>query len=665
MEEKRLRVLIVEDSEDDTLLMVRELGRGGYQTDYRRVDSAAELRQQLAQEDWHLVLADYRIPRFSGLKALELVREMGLDLPFILVSGAIGEETAVAAMKAGAHDYIMKDNLVRLVPAVERELREAQERRQRRKAEERLRESEKLLRAIIDNSPATIFLKDIGGRFLLVNRRVEDIFQLPRQQLIGKSAHDLYPPETADALRRHDRKVLESRAPLAREETLLQKDGEHTYLSVTFPLLDEGGTPYALGDISTDITDRKKAERALRLSLRETAESREKIRAIFRSVTEGLIVTDDQHRLVMINRAAETLLGTDAAAVLKQPIEAAIGNAPLLGHLQSALTHPTREAQFDFELPVKGSERPRFIRARTAALRDNAGRASGVITILLDLTRERDLDRMKTEFISTAAHELRTPLTGILGFAELLLTGDDLTQDSRRRYTQHIVSQARALSRIVGDLLDISRIESGQPLPMNKGPCDLAQLVRELVAAYREQSPRHRFEVALQEAPVPLIADADKIREVLENILQNAVRYSPEGGVIRITGEGGEAFYRLAVADQGIGMSADEVARIFWRPGTSAGRSAGSHSPPIFSRMPASITEPAVGASHVGVGQPGVDRPHRHLHREGGEEGEPQPVSAPRPGSDRPISVGISVVPACPYIASDRATSISTEPSRV
>ena len=563
MEEKRLRVLIVEDSEDDTLLMVRELGRGGYQTDYRRVDSAAELQQQLAQEDWHLVLADYRIPRFSGLKALELVREMGLDLPFILVSGAIGEETAVAAMKAGAHDYIMKDNLVRLVPAVERELREAQERRQRRKAEERLRESEKLLRAIINNSPATIFLKDIEGRFLLVNRRVEDIFQLPRQQLIGKSAHDLYPPETADALRRHDRKVLESRAPLAREETLLQKDGEHTYLSVTFPLLDEGGTPYALGDISTDITDRKKAERALRLSLRETAESREKIRAIFRSVTEGLIVTDDQHRLVMINRAAETLLGTDAAAVLKQPIEAAIGNAPLLGHLQSALTHPTREAQFDFELPAKGAERPRFIRARTAALRDNAGRASGVITILLDLTRERELDRMKTEFISTAAHELRTPLTGILGFAELLLTGDDLTQDSRRRYTEHIVSQARALSRIVGDLLDISRIESGQPLPMNKGPCDLAQLVRELVAAYREQSPRHRFEVALQEAPVPLIADADKIREVLENILQNAVRYSPEGGVIRITGEGGEAFYRLAVADQGIGMSADEVARIF------------------------------------------------------------------------------------------------------
>jgi PAS domain S-box-containing protein len=561
--EKELHVLIVEDSEDDTLLMVRELKRGGYRPAYRRVESAAELQQELEKQSWDLILSDYRIPRFSGFRALELVRERGHDLPFIIVSGAIGEETAVAAMKAGAHDYIMKGNLVRLVPAVEREVREAEERRRRRKAEERLRENEKLLRAIVDNSPAVVFLKDVEGRFLLVNRRIEQMFDRPREQLVGKTDHDLFPPETAAPLRSNDLKVLESRAPVATEETVLQKDGTHTYLSVKFPLLNEEEIPYAVGGISTDITDRKKTEEALRTSLREIAESREKIRAIFRSVSEGLIVTDSRNRLVMINRAAEELLGVTFKAVWNQPIGAVIEDSFLRSRLESALTQSTKEGQFDFELPGKGSGRPRFMRARTAAIRDNSGRASGVITILLDLTRERELDRMKTEFISTAAHELRTPLTGILGFAELLLTRDDLNGEARDKYVRHIFDQARALRRIVGDLLDISRIESGQPLPLNKDHFDLGALVRDLVDTFREQSALHRFEIDLGEVPSSLVADVHKIREVLENILQNAVRYSPEGGKIRISGEGWEGFYRVAVTDEGIGMSTEVAARVF------------------------------------------------------------------------------------------------------
>lgn len=131
-----LRALIVEDSEDDTLLLVKQLRQGGFVPEHLRVETADEMRKHLGQGTWDIVFSDFSMPHFSAFSALELLHASGLDLPFIIVSGTIGEDRAVAAMKAGAHDYILKDNTKRLLPAVERELREAEVRRERRRAEE-------------------------------------------------------------------------------------------------------------------------------------------------------------------------------------------------------------------------------------------------------------------------------------------------------------------------------------------------------------------------------------------------------------------------------------------------------------------------------------------------------------------------------------------------
>ena len=131
-----LRVLIVEDSEDDAELLLRELRRGGYDPNFQRVDTAADMQAALDRQTWDLVLTDHNMPSFSSLGALTIMQNRGLDLPIIIVSGTIGEDAAVAAMKAGAHDFVMKGNLARLIPAVERELREAEARRARRDAEQ-------------------------------------------------------------------------------------------------------------------------------------------------------------------------------------------------------------------------------------------------------------------------------------------------------------------------------------------------------------------------------------------------------------------------------------------------------------------------------------------------------------------------------------------------
>ena len=136
--DKKLRALIIDDSDDDALLLVLELKRNGYAPDYLRVDTAPAMREALQRETWDIILADYTMPQFSAMAALSIIQASGLDLPFIVVSGNIGEDIAVAAMKAGAHDYIMKNSLKRLVPAIEREMRDYEVRRERKRAEERL-----------------------------------------------------------------------------------------------------------------------------------------------------------------------------------------------------------------------------------------------------------------------------------------------------------------------------------------------------------------------------------------------------------------------------------------------------------------------------------------------------------------------------------------------
>ncbi|HEY9525498.1 MAG TPA: response regulator, partial [Anaerolineales bacterium] len=137
MVKRDLTVLIVEDSPDDTQLMLREIKRGGYAVFFERVETKADMQAALSRQSWDIILSDYSMPSFSAMAALETLKASGLDIPFLVISGTVGEETAVAALKGGAHDFLTKDKLARLIPAIERELRDAEARRSRREAESR------------------------------------------------------------------------------------------------------------------------------------------------------------------------------------------------------------------------------------------------------------------------------------------------------------------------------------------------------------------------------------------------------------------------------------------------------------------------------------------------------------------------------------------------
>src|ERR1700704_2931553 len=150
--ERSLKVLVVEDSEDDAQLLLRELKRGGYVVQHQRVESADEMSRLLKSDSWDIVISDYSMPRFNAFQALETLKASGLDLPFIIVSGTIGEDMAVSAMRAGAHDYLLKGKLKKLIPVIQRELREARERAGRRRADEALRQTEERYRDLVENA---------------------------------------------------------------------------------------------------------------------------------------------------------------------------------------------------------------------------------------------------------------------------------------------------------------------------------------------------------------------------------------------------------------------------------------------------------------------------------------------------------------------------------
>src|SRR5215216_1705787 len=191
-----LRLLLIEDSEDDASLVVRTLRRGGYDLTYERVETAEAMRDALARHPWDLVISDYSMPQFTGPAALGLLHEIGIDLPFIIVSGTIGEETAVVAMKAGAHDFLMKGQLTRLIPAVARELREAADRRERRRAEARFA-------GVLDATADAIIAVDEDQRIVLFNRSAERIFGYTAAEAYGQSLGMLLPPHFVEAHQEH------------------------------------------------------------------------------------------------------------------------------------------------------------------------------------------------------------------------------------------------------------------------------------------------------------------------------------------------------------------------------------------------------------------------------------------------------------------------------
>jgi len=221
--DKPIRVLIVDDSDDDGLLLVRNLKNGGFSPSYEQLDTAEAMSKALDNQTWDVILCDNSMPTFDASSALELYKDKGLDLPFIIVSGTIADETAVAAMKAGAHDYIMKGNLARLSSAIDRELREFKNRQERRNTTIQLRKSEEKYRTLFEDSRDAIYLNDKEGGLIDFNRSTLELFGYSGEEMLGINTKSVF--VNPDEYQRLQDEIAQKGSVREFEAKLCKKDG--------------------------------------------------------------------------------------------------------------------------------------------------------------------------------------------------------------------------------------------------------------------------------------------------------------------------------------------------------------------------------------------------------------------------------------------------------
>lgn len=304
---KPLKLLVVEDSEDDTLFLVRELKRGGFEPISRRVDTMSALSAALDQGEWDIIISDHTLPGFGSLHALELVRQRGLDVPFIVVSGTIGEEAAVKVMKAGANDYVMKGKLDRLQPAIRRELGEARSRRIRREAEAALFHSEQELNDFFQHAPVGFRWMSPEGTILRANHAELEMFGHVESEYVGRPFSD-FCADRRDADDLLDR-LQHGESLKDREIQMFHKDGTPRHVQIDANVLRENGKIVHSRCFTRDITEHKQGE-----------EARAYLAAIVNSSDDAVIGTSLEGAIRSWNSGAERMYGYSAVDVIGRPL---------------------------------------------------------------------------------------------------------------------------------------------------------------------------------------------------------------------------------------------------------------------------------------------------------------------------------------------------------
>jgi PAS domain S-box-containing protein len=431
-ESSTLHVLVVEDSPADAKLIVAALRRGGHAVELERVDTAAAMRAALASRAWDIITCDWAMPGFSAPAALALLKETGLDIPFIIVSGTVGEELAADAMRAGAHDYVLKERLARLAPAVDRELRDASNRAAQRLATAALLASEARYRRLVETANQGVWTIDPDGKTTFVNERMARMLGCAVDEVVGRSPSEFLDD---DGRARFAEAIIENREGRTQQDEvrLFRADGSSIWgLFETTPLHDADGT-FAGGFATVmDVTDRKKAEASLR-------SSEARFRCLWESGIVGLTISDAEGTIIEVNEAFYRTLGYSREEMVSRHMRWQDITPPEWQEVDDrALTQLAAGGVamgWEKELIAKDGRRVPLLIGAAMLEGANGGEGTEGIAIAIDLSDRKRVDRALHERMRVAA------LTADVGIA---LTHDETLPLMLKRCTEAVVTHLGA-----------------------------------------------------------------------------------------------------------------------------------------------------------------------------------------------------------------------------
>ncbi|HME50869.1 MAG TPA: PAS domain S-box protein [Candidatus Lokiarchaeia archaeon] len=435
-----------------------------------------------------------------------------------------------------------------------------------------LKQSESHLNAILDNLPAVVYMKDTENRYILANKRFDFVFEVPQKDaLIGSLDDALLPKEIVDVFRSHEQEAIDSGTPVEFEEEVFHDSELHTYLSTKFPIYSVEGNLYAVCSLSTDITDRKWAEEAIK-------DSEFRFRSIFNSVADGMYLIDPETgKFYVVNKILCEMVGYTSDE---------LNNIRLLDLVTSEKARAIQDFMLETkedsklllkEIPIQGQTRLFYADISLNFL--NITGKKYVTGILRDVTSEKEAaealrkalqdaeiaNQAKSNFLANMSHELRTPLNSIIGFSELIrdLYHENLT-DEQMTYVSNILESGEHLLALINDVLDLSKIEAGK-MELSLTIFPVKKALEKSLAMFQEKIKRHEFKIELDidDEITDIEADETKFMQILFNLLSNAFKFTPDGGTVGVHARSKEREFVFTVSDTGIGIDQAEFPRLF------------------------------------------------------------------------------------------------------
>ena len=619
--EHNLQILLIEDSDDDAILITHVIKRGGLIADIIRVQNEHELKDNLAIQEWDIIITDNELPGFNAERAISIIKEFSIELPIIIVSGNISEEQIVRFMRAGVQDYISKSNFTRLVPSIEREIQDYRTRLERNEAQNALKDAQLSVQALIETTTDAAAILKPDGEIITANAVLSNRFDMDLSEFVGKNIFELmYEPEIIEQKKEKYWSFVQKNQLVTE---LDYRNGRWIENSI-FPIVNEENHLIRVVVFSKDITEKKLVQDDLVLQ-------KAFLQKLFDDAPVAIAIIDNDWVINKVNRQFEALfefspkellgkkIGTlllskeknheaeEIAKVLSDglPVVKETQRLTKSGNLKDVVfagkpifvndnkiaiyamyLDITERKQAEREiirlnesLEKKVEERTFELNSTLASLQETNTELS-ILNEAFVFESQRLLrlnDKLavseynlkeslaaKDRIISIIGHDLKNPLQALLLSSDLLkLYSDKMTEEQMRAEHIKIAESANNLSQLLNDLLEWALVKSDQVL-FRPEFVDIYDVVHQVIQLLANSAERKG--IVLQnrtDSNLKVFCDRNMIITVLRNLITNSIKFSNTNSVVVIETYMEQEFVGVAVSDSGVGISPQNLERLF------------------------------------------------------------------------------------------------------